>query len=383
MIGNELFVTAFIADIHFGAVKTELLYEQLQEYFLKKIDKKKIDMVVFGGDIFHSVITMNYSTSHFVLLFMERLIDLCVENGIKYVRIIQGTMSHDNNQLNNFHIFENRIDVDVRIIMTVKDEVLPEGPHILYVPEEYILDMKEYYSPYLENKHKEYDFIFGHGMFEEVSFIAKNQESEVTMSKAPVFSSKQFITACKGPIYFGHIHTKTTIKEHIFYPGSFSRFRFGEEEKKGWYLNVYDVKTHRYVHEFIQNKGAQIYNTITANIVQETPPETLAALVNNALLTDDYVKLKIIVKEDIDCSYMISYLNEKFQKNQNVKIEVRNDFELRKDIVKDQKVDEIWKEYEFLFEDGLSHEEKIQKFIKVKHNKDVPIEVIKDQLNLL
>jgi DNA repair exonuclease SbcCD nuclease subunit len=220
-------------------------------------------------------------------------------------------------------------------------------------------------------------------MFQETSFIAKNQESEVTMSKAPVFDSKVFINACKGPIYFGHIHSHVSIKNHIHYSGSFSRFKFGEEEDKGWYLNVYDVTTNRYVHEFVKNKGAQKYTTILVNIVSETDPETLAALIDNALETEDYIKMKIVIKEDVDCSYMISYLNEKYQKNTAVKIEVKNDFELQKDVIKDQKVDEIWKEYEFLFDDGLTHEEKIQKFIKVKHNREVPIEIIKDQLNLL
>ena len=382
MISDRLFVVSFIADIHFGALKTELLYEQLQECFIKKIQNKKIDMIVFGGDIFHSVITMNYSTSHYVLLFMERLIDLCVENGIKYVRIIQGTMSHDNNQLNNFHIFENRTDVDVKIIMTIREEKLIEGLKILYVPEEYVLNPDEYYSEYF-NMYKYYDFIFGHGMFKEVSFIAKNQESEVSMSKAPVFDSKIFINACKGPIYFGHIHTKVTIKKHIHYPGSFSRFKFGEEDPKGWYLCVYDKDSNKYIHNFVENIKAQTYNTILVNIVEEVKPEILTSLIDTALETDDYIKLKLVIKENIECSYLISYLNDKYQKNSAVKIEVKNEYEFRNDVLKDTKAEEICKEYEFLFDNSYTHEEKIQKFIKVKHNRDIPIDIIKDQLNLL
>jgi DNA repair exonuclease SbcCD nuclease subunit len=143
MIGDELFVTAFIADIHFGSMKSDNLYQQLQERFMKVISKNKIDLIVFGGDMFHSIITMNYSTSQYVLLFMERVLDICVKNKIKHVRIIQGTMSHDNNQLNNFHIYENRTDVDFRIIRTLSEEELPEGIKILYVPEEYMSNARD------------------------------------------------------------------------------------------------------------------------------------------------------------------------------------------------------------------------------------------------
>lgn len=383
MIGNELFVTAFIADIHFGALKSELLFQQLEERFLKKIDKKRIDMIVFGGDMFHSIITMNYSTSHYVLMFMERVIELAVRNNIKYIRIIQGTMSHDNNQLNNFHIFENRTDVDFKIIHTVQREELSEGIKILYVPEEYLSDPNEYYEDYINPKtKKEYDFIFGHGMFKEVSFTAKNQESEVTMSKAPVFDSKMFINACKGPVYFGHIHIKTTIREHIHYPGSFSRFKHGEEEDKGWYINIYNKNTHKYVHEFIVNNLAQEYVTITCKMDDKITPESLSAVIENVLKSADFVKCKIIIDDDTDCSYLLAYMNEKYQKSQRVKLDIKNNYEFKQELKVDKAIDEVYNKYDFLFDKGLSHEDKIQKFIKVKNDKDIPIDVIKDMLNL-
>ena len=84
--------------------------------------------------------------------------------------------------------------------MSVEEEHLAEGLDILYVPEEYMNDMEQFYAPYLSQKDK-YDFIFGHGMFKEVGTMAKQQLGEITMSRAPVFDSKQMINACKGPIF--------------------------------------------------------------------------------------------------------------------------------------------------------------------------------------
>lgn len=384
---KDVFVVAFIADIHFGALKSETLYNELQERFLKEIDMRRIDMLVFGGDLFHNIITMNYSTSHYVLLFMEKVIDLCKRNNIKYIRILQGTMSHDNNQLNNFHIFENKTDVDFKIILTVQKEILAEGIKILYVPEEYITDMDSYYSEYLnERTEKYYDFIFGHGMFKEVAFIAKNQESEVTMSKAPIFDSKWMMSMCKGPIYFGHIHTRTSIK-HIHYPGSFSRFRHGEEDPKGFYIIAYNTSNGKYAHEFIENNLAQEYVTITAIIDDENrsslEPSTTSAIIDEALKQHDFIKFKLVINSNADTSYLLTYLNEKYSKSPRVKIDVKNNFEFKQEQLVDQTVQKIYDKYDFVFDKGLKHEEKIQKFIKVKNEKEVPIDIIKEMLNII
>jgi DNA repair exonuclease SbcCD nuclease subunit len=312
---------------------------------------------------------------------MERVIDICVENGVKYIRIIQGTMSHDNNQLNNFKIYENRTDINFRIFKTVGDEELAEGLKILYVPEEYMVDADETYGKYL-NAYKKYDFIFGHGMFKEVAFEAKNQESEVTMSKAPVFDSKIFLNACKGPIYFGHIHTRTTIKKHIHYPGSFSRFKFGEEDDKGWYLNVYNIQSHKYKHQFIVNKDAETYITISCVLTPHSTAEDLSHSINNMLQKCDHVKMKLIIRDDTDASYIISYLNNLYQNNPDVKLDIKNEYEFKQEYLVDDTINKIMDKYDFLKDKGFTHEEKIQKFIKIKRGKHVPIEVINDILNL-
>ena len=383
-IRSDIFSVAFIADIHFGSLSSEELYNELKKNFLDKICNKKIDMVVFGGDLFHSIITMNYSTSHYVLLFMKEVLEVCKANNIKYIRLIQGTMSHDNNQLNNFAIYENRTDIDFKIFRTVGTEELAEGIKILYVPEEYMSIPEEYYSEYLdETKGKQYDFIFGHGMFRDVAFIAKKQESEVTMSKAPIFDSKVFESVCKGPIYFGHIHIKTNVRHNIFYPGSFSRFKHGEEADKGWYLCIYNKDTSDYKHEFIVNDMAKTYVTILVNLTDKSEAIDIINIVKMGLKQNDYIKLKIVINENVDSSYILARVNEEFSNNKRVKLDVKNNFEFKQEIEEDKLVQKIYDKYNFLFNEGLSHEDKIQKFIKVKKDKVVPIDIIKKMLKII
>ena len=378
---DDLFVVSFIADIHFGSMKSDLLYEQLEKRFIEKIDNKKIDMIVFGGDLFHNIITMNYSTSHLVLLFMEEVINLCKKNGIKYIRIIQGTMSHDNNQLHNFHMFENQSDVDFKIIMSVSEEHLVENIDILYVPEEYMSNPEEYYRNYLQHT-KKYDFIFGHGMFKEVAFVAKNQDSEVTMSKAPVFDSKAFINACKGPIFFGHIHMKTIVRKHIYYPGSFSRFKHGEEDDKGFILCVYSTKTSKYMVEFVKNDLAPLYETITftmCELYREHPDKIVDAV---KMVEAENIKIKIILNDALDYSYAINYVREHYKDKSNIKIDITDNNEFKREKETEAVIDTVLKKYGFIFDKGIPHADKIQKFIEMKHGRTIPIDIIKDELSI-
>ena len=393
---KDLFVTAFIADIHFGSSDPERLYNELKKNFLNVIKGKRIDLVVLGGDTFHNVISMNNITSRYVLLFMEKLIKLCKKEHIPHIRIIQGTMSHDNNQLNVFKMYENEADVDVKIVLSLSEEELPEGIKILYVPEEYLPanKQKEYYGEYLTNK-KSYDMIFGHGAFKESHFTVKNQESEIDMSLAPVFDSKYFVSSCKGPIYFGHIHKKLTIREHIHYPGSFSRFCHGEENPKGWYLSVYDTKSNKYVHEFIVNDLAPRYVT---KIIPLKEFDMLYELVLSQpkAQTYDSIKVRIVIGEnDEDVSLKKDSIKELSSNIKNLKVE----FITADDRMKDVEERIITEAYESGYTENytsfdtlsnylygetkeLKHEEKIQKYIGKKYSKQVPIEIIKDVLDL-
>ena len=87
--------------------------------------------------------------------------------------MIQGTKSHDLNQLQIFKHYEDDEDLDFRIIETVQDEEIL-GLKVLYVPEEYPENSDEYYSAYKQNK---YNIMFAHTTFD---FVAQPGQIEIS-----------------------------------------------------------------------------------------------------------------------------------------------------------------------------------------------------------
>lgn len=374
-----IFKVAIIADLHFGAQSPKQLYSELETGFLDFIKDRYLDMIVIAGDFYNSVISLNSQTSIIAFKFMNELIKICETNGIRYIRILEGTLSHDNFQIRNFSMYEANKKVDVRIITTVRSEVL-EGMNILYIPEEYMEDPKSYYDKYFNVPKKYYDFIFGHGMFKEVSFVSDDGEN--TISQAPVMDSKLIGSICKGPIFFGHIHTPTIIRNHIYYVGSYSRWVYGQEEDKGFYICVYDTDSYRYMIEFIVNRNTRRFDTVKVVLDNyKKSPEELIAFVKQ--LKRDNLRVQLIAESgDKDFSYFISFLKEYYTGKQGYKLDI---VDKREKLVKqktEERVKQIMTDYNFLFDKSLPVTVKIQKYIKRKYSKDISEEFLKNLLNL-
>ena len=375
-----IFTVAVIADIHFGALPPKQLYGELKIGFLDFIEKRYIDMVVIAGDFFHSIIALNSQTARAAFVFMRDLMDICEKNGVKYVRILEGTLSHDNFQILNFSMFQDNPKVDFRIVTTVGEEILSNGLKILYLPEEYKENFTDYYRTYFSRPKKFYDFIFGHGMFKETSFT--NDDGENIISKAPILDSKLIGSLCKGPVFFGHIHTSQIIRKHIYYVGSYSRWVYGQEEPKGFYLCAFDTDTKKYATEFIENHGARLYDTIKVFMdTYNKPVEELVKFARN--FKKDNLRVQLIVESDArDYSYEISFLKEYYTGKQGYKLDI---IDKREKLLKEQteeKVNKLTTEYNFLFDNSIPVETKIHKFIKRKYARDVSEDIIRNLLNL-
>ena len=380
---DKAYAGIIISDIHFGALKPLDLYNQLKESFLDYIEKLAIiDFIVITGDLFDSRISLNSDHAKVAIQFIKRIIEICRNKNTK-IRIIKGTESHDNKQLDILDIFYNNNDIDFKIINTVSDEYLFDNFKVLYIPEEYMENKDEYYSNYFNNT---YDMIFGHGLVNDVMFIASKQESEITMSKAPVFKTENLINICKGPIFFGHIHTPQIIKKKFYYVGSFSRWSFGEEEDKGFYLVSYVPGNGKYKTEFIKNKLAKTYNTVR---IDESSPlfnENVDNIINNMItfintFTADYLRFVVSIPEDYENPLLLTnMLNEIFSKFNHVKLVVNNNNKLKQKKNMEEKINLLLDKYGFIFDKNLDHDEKISKFLKIKYNKNIPINKLRDYL---
>jgi len=377
------YVGAIASDLHNGAFDPKRWYEELEKGFLDYLESLIVlDFVVITGDFFDTKISMNSDHATYALKFLTKLLKICEKKNAK-CRIIKGTESHDNKQLEIFKVLYRSTKCDFKVIQTVEDEWLFDDLHVLYIPEEYMSDMNEYYKEYFA---KTYDMIFGHGMINQVLHIATNQESEVTMSKAPIFKTNELFAICKGPIFFGHIHKDIVIDNKFYYVNSFSRWSFGEEEDKGFRMCFYSPVTGKYRVEYIVNKLARRFDTITVdcgspdfNKTEKEQIEYLMKLVDTFII--DYLRLEINIPEDYpNPNLFTKMLNEVFSKFKNIKLKINNNSKLRQKKEIEEKVNILLEKYGFIFNKSISYEEKLSRFIKEKYGRNIPVDKIRQYL---
>ncbi|MDD3172079.1 MAG: hypothetical protein PHF63_00165 [Herbinix sp.] len=390
---KEIYTGIEIADIHWGSQNPNALLFQLEESLIRFIgdlayNKTPIDYIIICGDYFDSKLSLNSEQSKLAIRFLKSLLTIVKPYGTK-TRIIKGTKSHDERQLEVLTVFENTFDF--RVVNTVEKEELFPDFKVLYIPEEYMVDKDEYYKEFFNDT---YDMIFGHGMFKEMGMMALTQKSEDTHSKAPVFDSKEMINICRGPIYFGHIHISQNIKDRVFYPGSFSRYCFGEESTKGFFYTIYNTKEKTFSHDLIPNINAPLYDTIEITLREGSDYDNsdIISLINstyNNFYRDDtmkeydHLRIRINLTNAItNPGSLISIIRETFGNIKNLKIDVKNKIKEEKDVQVENKVNELKKKYDFLFSRDFTPEEKISKYIKINFDKDITIDEIRHYINL-
>ena len=369
-----------IADIHFGALPVERLYNEL-EIFLDFIEKKSLDFIVILGDWFDKKINLNSKDAKYSTVFFERICQICIDNDIK-LRIIQGTESHDNSQLEVLEILAKNKPVDFKVFYEVEEEELFPDFNVLYVPEEYINSIDEKYGKYMNKK---YDMIFGHGMIQEVKFAALIQSSETTMKKAPIFKSKMLCDMCYGPIFFGHIHTKDIFNDRLYYVGSYSRWKFGEEEDKGFYYVKYENDTKEFEAKFIVNNKAMKYDTIEIYEKEsgfyKLNTENQIKYIQNLIQSFEYdfLRLQFYIPQGYENeNLLINMINESFGKYKNLKLDFKVNSKIKSKREVEEKINLLLDKYGFIFDNKLDTYMKINKFILEKYNKDISVEKIKE-----
>lgn len=372
-----------ISDIHFGAFDAEVLFNELKEGFLKPLKKKKeLDLVVITGDYYDKKISHNSKHARYSTLFFTSLISICMDKGAK-IRIIQGTESHDNDQLELLEIIAKESKCDIKFIYNVEEEEIFKDLNVLYIPEEYMTDKEEYYGDYFK---KSYDMIFGHGMVQEVSFCALSQESATTMSKAPIFKTEVFKEICRGPVMFGHIHTPQVIKDCVYYIGSFSRWTFGEEEAKGYCDITYNISNGYYEVDYIENKLARQFDTIeispSNNFFNKNIEDQINYIHNIAYVSEaDFIRLKINLPSDYENErLLIEMIKDTFSRHKNVKILFNSNSKMKTKAEIEEKINKLMDKYDFMFDKTIHYDEKICRYIQERYGRNIPVEKIRDYI---
>lgn len=376
-----------LADIHIGVMNYEETYKEYM-YLKNYIDQHgKFDYAIIAGDLFDRRLYTNEKVLRIAYLIM---ILLLVNS--KKLRIVNGTKSHDNEQYNLFLNMGNLLDgykqnYDFRIIYTVEEEELFPDLNVLYIPEEYIYDKKSYYEEFLL-KNKKYDYVFGHGVIAEVmtNAVRHTKESTSKRKKPPVFTTAELKNICKGKVYFGHYHIHTNIDDKIFYVGSYSRFRFGEEEPKGFYITNY--KDGEYSETFIENTHALKYVTLAYGYDSDIfkNENNLIDEMNNVIKNKkrykvDKLRLMLNIPENCPIAeFIIDFMSNKFRLDDSVKVEIVNGYIENKKLANKEIVEDVFTKYAFMFDKSLDVEDQLSQFIKIDHDKEIAPEKIKKYL---
>lgn len=364
LLDNKV-VSLTIADIHIGKKDTEMLRKELNQYFIESLEDLKgtIDIITIAGDYFDRIIRFNEPAGILAIDIMEYLIKYCKDNNTQ-LRILQGTRSHDNNQLDVFGNYEKDFPNFFKIIRKVNTEKIVLGGkerNILYLPEEYPSNPDDYYKEYFDKEEGYYDLIFGHGMTDVVGFDFSNwgDDSENISLGTPVHNTDNLIKLSKGPVIFGHIHNMKSYKDKFFYTGSFSRYAFDSQEEKGFllaYLNSEDFNDFEV--GFIENEDAPTYGIINIDNINLKEGEDLFKIIET--MTNQFTYSKIISSDENNLKLM----RQLSEKESSIKIETKK--KENKSVIDDK--------YSFILENNLSTEETIQKYIKLgESEKEIPL----------
>lgn len=356
-----------IADIHFGSIDPETEYKILYEQFLTPISKIRFDILSIDGDLFDKKFLASAAAVDYASRFVHDCINLCRINNATMM-ILAGTKSHDADQLSMFYGLQYRDDVDFRIIEDCHFEYA-KGLKILCIPEEYGKPA-EYYAEKLCNI---YDTVFMHGTI--VGSVYGANKYVLESRKAPVFNLEAF-AGCTGPIIAGHVHKAACFESYMYYVSNPVRYRFGEEEEKGYAIVLHSPMGHLY--HFCPISSFR-YDTIDiSSIAYNDPSQIISYLDNLKAQGIDYVRIDFSSKNDITAQNLV----EKYYTNDpRVSIKRYSDSSstvTKKEIVAE--VDDKYSKMDFLVDNSIDSYTKFVNFVNYNEGKNI---ITVDQLKAI
>ena len=196
-----------------------------------------------------------------------------------------------------------------------------------------------------------------------------DNKSDDKRKRTKVFTTKELDKICKGEVYFGHYHINIETDDKFFSIGSFSRWKYGEEGRKGFYEIEYNVDKEKYSHKHIENTLAKDYKTIRIGY--------------NMIKREAYDNIRVIfnIPSDIEQpESTINYIRETLKKSDNIKVEIVNGYIDEKRKLQKEKINETNQLYSFIFDKNLQLEDKTSKFISITYNKEISSSDIKKYL---
>lgn len=365
-----LFIAAHIADLHFSAFEAKKQYQILREQFISVIDQlPKLDLISIDGDYFDHKLMGSSEGIYYGTQLMDDIIHVAQRHH-STILMIHGTFSHDADQLKIFYHLQNNPEVDIRIHTGLAIEQVGNA-RILCIPELYGLDEKEY-QHYLHQSGY-YDMALMHGTFEG-SVYGNN------VGQGRLFNIHDF-SNCKGFIIAGHVHRPGCFESYFYYCGCPYRYKFGEEESKGFLITIQDLDTNRHYCHF-QEIISDTYTTLQLDHVQDKNPQVLIERINATKIEQhiDFLKVKFNFPMDgADKTIIQNY----YRTNPCIFVEFMSNMEER--IYHEKEASQstiVGDQYSFILDNKISDIEKFVTFVNMKEGKNIiSVEKLKDILS--
>ena len=341
MIENKPLTIVSIADIHFGGLDPKYTYETLRQQFIFKISNINFDILTICGDLFDAKFMSNNPIISYALLFMDEIINLCRQKQASLI-LLAGTESHDNGQLSLFYHYLQDPSIDFRIIENI-EFISVKNVKILCIPEKYGIPEEEYNKVLFQSGG--YDLCFLHGTLKN-SFKG-TEVSTLKSTHAPIFGINSFIN-CAGPILCGHYHIAGCYESYMYYNGSPLRFKFGEEQTKGFMITLYNPINRWHYNELIPIDSYIYTNINIDHLINEDTKKIIEYIKDKKEKNGiDFIRVQFN-----NAGENMNVVRSYFRNTANVKLQELNKKEKQQQQI-DSAVLEKYNEYSYILDNSI------------------------------
>lgn len=373
-----------ISDLHWGVMQEDEMWDQY-EFIFYFLEEFPVDYIVIAGDYFDFKLYLDSKRTVRALEWFDRLYHFAKKENIKKIRMIRGTISHDADQMNVFRKYEGE-DGFFRIYETCTSEEILPGLRCVFCPDE-IMNTGEYILTYMNELFADNKIGFFHGSFDVVLQQDIDLIQSIINVTDPVIGSITFpyILFQKLVEYAwigGHWHNGEKY-ENVIYTGSATRWKHNEYNSKGFGLISVDMDDHQYFYCKIENPNAPEYLTYEVH-----PEDGFDESVIRDLIEQIDKKRQSLSKENIKCiirilvfetkkssvnDNIVRLLKEHYSNVKEVSVNVKARTKKRK---KEEASSENKLDYTFLINEQESFAKRLQEFIKLRTNEEIPLEYI-------
>ncbi len=343
-----------IADIHFGAMDPQKEYQILYEQFILKISSlPRIDIIAINGDIFEKKMMANSPAIYYAIKFVGDVVAVAKAHNAAVIMTV-GTPSHEAGQYSVLYQFLDDPEAEVYIVDQLR-YVYTHGVKILCIPELHN-EEEALYTQFLNMEF--YDQAFGHMTF-------KGAVYGNNVGTGRLFCIEDFLRS-RGPIISGHVHTPGCFERDFYYTGSPMRYKFGEEEAKGFLIVIMDLDTRQYYTHFEEITSFR-YDTVELKDIISNDPKKVIDYIDDLKANGiDYLKIKF--KYIIDGSSKTIITNY-YRNRSDVKLEFYDTQAEALEKVK-QEQEEQSEKYSFLTDPKISDEQRFCLYVNMQEGHD-------------